>query len=70
MDFLVVYFVFDNVFQAIVKSRIQLDDGKTEITKGTTCKVPFETQKIGDDGKETVETELYDGTILCVGQGN
>lgn len=69
MEFLVIYFAFDNAFEAVNMSKVECDKTEAEMVKGTKCQVPFETESISEDGKDTVETKLYDGIILCSGQG-
>ncbi|XP_063413552.1 uncharacterized protein LOC134695977 isoform X1 [Mytilus trossulus] len=68
MEFLVIYFAFDNAFEAVNMSKVECDKTEAEMVKGTKCQVPFETESISEDGKDTVETKLYDGIILCSGQ--
>lgn len=66
MGFCVIYFEYDKQITCVPTLKVKCQ----KLEPGSPCTVPFETETLGDDGKETLDTEDYQGTIISIGQGS
>lgn len=62
-----IYFEYDKQIHVTCVLTLKVKSQKLE--PGLPCTFPFETETLGDDGKEILDTEDYQGTIISIGQG-
>ncbi|XP_062570267.1 uncharacterized protein LOC134232329 [Saccostrea cucullata] len=67
MDFCVVHFEYDSQITVVSATKIKVDD-EMNLQAELQCLAPFETESIGDDGREIVINQDYKGTVICTGQ--